>query len=129
MYIFILILCTIILGFKVFYNHISKVFKNLTKLGFVRKFLLRLIRQIDPRWSLHPDEISLLADLLAADQFCHLRDYPVFLPVKSPTVSSKTCLTTPIPRSQTWGRCYDHNFLRFSSIFCTKMAFFSKRLF
>jgi hypothetical protein len=24
------------------------------------------------------------------------------------------------------GRCYDHNFLRFSTIFCEKMAFFSK---
>jgi hypothetical protein len=25
-----------------------------------------------------------------------------------------------------WGRCYDHNFLRFSPIFGEKMAFFSK---
>jgi hypothetical protein len=25
-----------------------------------------------------------------------------------------------------WGRCYDHNFLRFLTIFGEKMAFFSK---
>jgi hypothetical protein len=25
-----------------------------------------------------------------------------------------------------WGRCYDHNFLRFLAIFCKKLAFFSK---
>jgi hypothetical protein len=25
-----------------------------------------------------------------------------------------------------WGRCYDHNFLRFSTIFCKKLAFFLK---
>jgi hypothetical protein len=25
-----------------------------------------------------------------------------------------------------WGQCYDHNFLRFSPIFCKKLAFFSK---
>jgi hypothetical protein len=25
-----------------------------------------------------------------------------------------------------WGRCYDHNFQRFLTIFCGKMAFLSK---
>jgi hypothetical protein len=31
-------------------------------------------------------------------------------------------------RSVTWGRCYDHNFLRFSTILGGKLAFFSKNL-
>jgi hypothetical protein len=33
---------------------------------------------------------------------------------------------TYMTHASTWGRCYDHNFLRFSTIFGKKMAFFSK---
>jgi hypothetical protein len=32
----------------------------------------------------------------------------------------------PFRQFHTWGRCYDHNFLRFLTIFCEKMAFLSK---
>jgi DNA topoisomerase 2-associated protein PAT1 len=40
-------------------------------------------------WALHSDEIQLLADFISADQACNLRDVPVFLPVKSPTVNNE----------------------------------------
>jgi hypothetical protein len=30
------------------------------------------------------------------------------------------------PSPETWGRCYDHNFLRFSTIFGEKIALFLK---
>ena len=38
-------------------------------------------------WSLHPDEASLLALYAATDAWATVKDTPVFLPVKSPTVS------------------------------------------
>ena len=43
-------------------------------------------------YSLHPDEIVLLTLYLQSDIRSTLRDTPIFLPVKSPTVSSYYCL-------------------------------------
>lgn len=37
-------------------------------------------------WSLHPDEINLLSLSVLTDNWSTLRDVPIFLPVKSPTV-------------------------------------------
>ena len=43
-------------------------------------------------YSLHPDEIVLLTLYLQSDIRSTLRDTPIFLPVKSPTVSSYHCI-------------------------------------
>ena len=39
-------------------------------------------------WGLHPDEIVLITNHLLAEVPAVLKDTPVFLPVKSPTVSN-----------------------------------------
>jgi hypothetical protein len=45
---------------------------------------------------------------------------------KFPFFDRSKCLSTPIMGRVTRGRYYDHDFLRFSTIFSEKMAFFSK---
>ena len=38
-------------------------------------------------WSLHTDELALLSSFAVADNWAMIKDTPVFLPVKSPTVN------------------------------------------
>ena len=48
----------------------------------------RVVAATSNWWTLHPDEVNLLAVFTAADSFATVKDVPVFLPVKSPTVST-----------------------------------------
>ncbi len=37
-------------------------------------------------WSLHPDEANLMSLFICSDQWATIKDIPVYLPIKSPTV-------------------------------------------
>ena len=47
-------------------------------------------------WGLHPDEIVLIMNYLLSEIPAVLKDTPVFLPVKSPTVSVSQIIGFPL---------------------------------
>ena len=49
----------------------------------------RLVCATKNWWSLHPDEVNLLSLYVKVDSWATVKDTPVFLPVKSPTVLAR----------------------------------------